>query len=90
MSTCPQHYRASPILIAFFRGRPSLYKPRLDPIVAPGQFSGHVHSFGGASTIYSDLTYDRLRSSNCTTSDMADDKSVSSADWPWSHLLNPF
>jgi hypothetical protein len=60
-------------------GHPSLLKTRLDPIVSPGQVSGHVHSFGGASTIYKDLTYDGLRSSNCTTSDMADDKSVSAA-----------
>ncbi|KAI5453552.1 hypothetical protein NCC49_005378 [Naganishia albida] len=57
-------------------GHPSLFKTRLDPIVSPGQVSGHVHSFGGASTIYKDLTYDGLRSSNCTTSDMADDKSA--------------
>jgi hypothetical protein len=62
----------------FFSGHPSLFKTRLDPIVSPGLVSGHVHSFGGASTIYKDLTYDGLRSSNCTTSDMADDKSVSS------------
>lgn len=57
-------------------GHPSLYKTRLDPIISPGQVSGHVHSFGGAGTIYKDLTYDVLRSSNCTTSDVADDKSA--------------
>lgn len=45
---------------------------RIDPIMAPGSISGHVHHVFGADRLASTLDYDVLQSSTCTTVGSAD------------------
>jgi hypothetical protein len=41
---------------------------RVDPIISPGNVSGHVHTVMGASNFGMDVTGDKLRQSSCTNS----------------------
>lgn len=45
---------------------------RIDPIIAPGGISGHVHQVFGAQKLSPTLDYDDLQSSSCTTVGSAD------------------
>ncbi|KAF9779950.1 hypothetical protein IL306_000936 [Fusarium sp. DS 682] len=49
---------------------------RVDPIIAPGTFSAHVHKLSGASNINIDSTFDSLQASRCTSCEVQDDKSA--------------
>ncbi|KAI1465850.1 uncharacterized protein F4812DRAFT_437801 [Daldinia caldariorum] len=49
---------------------------RLDPIVSPGVASAHVHKVSGASNFGLVNTYDDLISSECTSCEIQDDKSI--------------
>ncbi|RGP81502.1 fungistatic metabolite [Fusarium longipes] len=49
---------------------------RIDPIIAPGTFSAHVHKLSGASNINVDSTFDSLQASRCTSCEVQDDKSA--------------
>ena len=49
-------------------GHDSLTQDRLDPIVSPGQVSGHVHNIIGASNFGPEVSFESLTASNCTTS----------------------
>lgn len=40
---------------------------RIDPILAPGSIGQHVHQVFGSSALASEVTYDSLLKSNCTT-----------------------
>jgi hypothetical protein len=45
---------------------------RIDPILAPGKISQHVHQVFGANKLSPTLDYDELQSSSCTTVGSAD------------------
>ncbi|KAG8669333.1 hypothetical protein FPOAC1_008725 [Fusarium poae] len=49
---------------------------RVDPIIAPGTFSAHVHKLSGASNIGIDSTFESLQASRCTSCEVQDDKSA--------------
>lgn len=55
---------------------------RIDPILAPGSISGHVHHVFGSNALSADMTYESLQKADCTTVGSADfqgngaDKSV--------------
>lgn len=40
---------------------------RIDPVISPGTISGHVHQVFGSSSVKSDMTYDSLQSTSCTS-----------------------
>ncbi|KAI9695381.1 MAG: hypothetical protein M1820_008676 [Bogoriella megaspora] len=40
---------------------------RVDPILAPGKISQHVHSFLGSNGVAPEVTYDSLQNASCTT-----------------------
>jgi len=48
---------------------------RLDPIVNPGQVSGHVHSVLGGSNFGFNITTEKLLKSHCTSIPIVEDKS---------------
>lgn len=43
------------------------YSQRADPIMTPGEISGHVHDFAGSSSFEAELSYEALQNSGCTT-----------------------
>ncbi|KAL4722163.1 hypothetical protein ACLX1H_010938 [Fusarium chlamydosporum] len=49
---------------------------RVDPIIAPGTFSAHVHKLSGASNVNIDSTFESLQASRCTSCEVQDDKSA--------------
>ena len=49
---------------------------RIDPIIAPGKLSAHVHTIKGASGLSEDTTVDQLLASECTSCSIAQDKSA--------------
>ncbi|BFZ58725.1 hypothetical protein PYCC9005_005790 [Savitreella phatthalungensis] len=49
---------------------------RLDPIVTPGKLSGHMHTVMGGSNFNQTTTTADLRASECTTCQIAQDKSA--------------
>ncbi|ORY87960.1 hypothetical protein BCR37DRAFT_390463 [Protomyces lactucae-debilis] len=49
---------------------------RSDPIVNPGQLSGHMHAIMGANNFNYSTTFADLRASDCTTCQVSQDKSV--------------
>ncbi|KAJ9604680.1 hypothetical protein H2200_010794 [Cladophialophora chaetospira] len=63
---------------AFFRNlcHGELGNARVDPIVAPGEPSQHLHVLFGASNIGFDPTLEELLDSNCTSCMVLQDKSV--------------
>ena len=62
---------------AFFRmscpGR--LVRERLDPIVAPGRVSAHVHTISGGSGFGPSMTFQQARSSKCSSCEIKEDMS---------------
>jgi hypothetical protein len=48
---------------------------RLDPIISPGQTSGHVHTVLGANGFASAMDDNSLNNANCTTCSVTADKS---------------
>jgi hypothetical protein len=48
---------------------------RMDPIVSPGQVSGHVHVFQGSSGLAPTSTYDDIFGGKCSTMGTQEDKS---------------
>ncbi|KAM0281361.1 hypothetical protein ACHAO9_010732 [Fusarium lateritium] len=62
---------------AFWRMSCSIIQSgRVDPIIAPGTFSAHVHKLSGASNINIDSTFESLQASRCTSCEVQDDKSA--------------
>ncbi|KAM0339913.1 hypothetical protein ACHAPU_010745 [Fusarium lateritium] len=62
---------------AFFRMSCSIIQTsRIDPIVAPGAVSAHVHKVSGASNINVNSTFESLQASRCTSCEVQDDKSA--------------
>ncbi|KAF2721327.1 WSC-domain-containing protein, partial [Polychaeton citri CBS 116435] len=55
---------------------------RVDPVISPGQVSGHVHTLVGAANVGVDSTADSLMQSSCTSCEIQDDKSAY-----WSPML---
>ena len=49
---------------------------RIDPIIAPGNVSGHVHMLSGAINISPTSTQESLMAANCTTCSVQADKSA--------------
>ena len=49
---------------------------RLDPIISPGQVSGHVHAIHGGSNFGMSATGDELKNSNCTSCAVIQDHSA--------------
>ncbi|KAJ4244397.1 hypothetical protein NW762_014525 [Fusarium torreyae] len=49
---------------------------RVDPVVAPGAVSAHVHKLSGASNINIDSSFESLQASRCTSCEVQDDKSA--------------
>lgn len=45
---------------------------RADPIITPGELSGHVHDFLGAGSFAPSLSYEALQDTDCTTVGAAD------------------
>ena len=45
---------------------------RADPIISPGDLSGHVHDFLGAGSFEPELSYEALQDTDCTTVGAAD------------------
>ncbi|KAG9021141.1 hypothetical protein FS837_007537, partial [Tulasnella sp. UAMH 9824] len=52
-----------------------LVQERIDPIIAPGQISQHLHSIHGGSNFSKDMTYNTARQSSCTSCSIAQDLS---------------
>jgi len=48
---------------------------RIDPIMAPGAISSHVHKLAGGSNINTTATYESMRQSSCTSCEVGADKS---------------
>lgn len=48
---------------------------RIDPIIAPGVVSSHVHKLAGGSNINTTATYASMRQSSCTSCEVQADKS---------------
>ena len=48
---------------------------RIDAIMSPGEPARHAHRFHGGSRFHSSMTWEDLRASDCTTCEVADDKS---------------
>lgn len=69
-------------LVMFTPGGDDTSVQRIDPILAPGGVSQHVHQVFGANGLSSDISYESLQKSSCTTLGSADfqgnaqDKSV--------------
>jgi hypothetical protein len=62
---------------AFWRMSCSIIQTgRVDPIIAPGTFSAHVHKLSGASNIGINSTFESLQASRCTSCEVQDDKSA--------------
>ena len=59
-----------------FYGKGPLVEGRMDPIVAPGKASSHVHSIQGGNAFAETLSDTALMSSTCTSSLIKNDKSV--------------
>ena len=53
---------------------------RADPIISPGDLSGHVHEFFGASRLAAELSYESLQKSDCSTVGSSDDGSGNAQD----------
>ncbi|ORX38365.1 hypothetical protein BD324DRAFT_578097 [Kockovaella imperatae] len=66
---------ASAVQAYFVLSQPILETTRLDPIVSPGQISGHVHVIAGGSNFNRSMTYESARQSQCTTAPMSLDLS---------------
>ncbi|KAI9830030.1 MAG: hypothetical protein M1819_005860 [Sarea resinae] len=49
---------------------------QIDPLVNPGELGTHVHSIKGPDTFGMSSTYDDLMAGNCTSCDVAQDKSA--------------
>lgn len=64
------------LMIPFHRSHKLLTQARIDPIVAPGGTSKHVHKFVGANTLSDTVTYESLRAATMTTAEVSDDKSL--------------
>jgi hypothetical protein len=60
----------------YFQGNGPLTEGRSDPIVSPGQFSGHVHTIQGSNGFSNSATGATLTAGNCTTAKVAADKSA--------------
>ncbi|WVQ81576.1 hypothetical protein IAT38_003700 [Cryptococcus sp. DSM 104549] len=54
---------------------PAVVTSRLDPLISPGEVSGHVHSVVGSSAFSSNYDYDKSRAGKCTTANVGDDMS---------------
>ncbi|KAG8938505.1 hypothetical protein FRC04_008443 [Tulasnella sp. 424] len=52
-----------------------MVQERVDPIIAPGQISQHLHSIHGGSNFGMNVTYNSLRQSTCTSCQVAQDLS---------------
>ena len=59
-----------------FYGKGPLVEGRMDPIVSPGQPSGHVHTIQGGSAFAETLSDGQLLASSCTSSLIKNDKSA--------------
>ncbi|KAI0485076.1 hypothetical protein GGR56DRAFT_681157 [Xylariaceae sp. FL0804] len=67
----------APFAAAFFRMSCGIIQTgRLDPVVAPGSVSSHVHKVSGGSAFNMTSTYDELQTSGCTSCEVQDDKSA--------------
>ena len=58
-----------------FYGQGPLVSRRMDPIVSPGQASGHVHTIQGGSNFALTMSDTTLLDSSCTSSLVKNDKS---------------
>jgi Domain of unknown function (DUF1996) len=58
-----------------FYGNGPLVEGRMDPLVSPGQASGHVHTIQGGSNFALTMSDTTLLQSTCTSSLVKDDKS---------------
>lgn len=77
MKTLTAFVSLASVAQAFWRmgcGNP-LVVDRLDPVVNPGNASGHVHRIHGGNAFAPDMTYDMARQSTCTTCQVKDDLS---------------
>ncbi|KAF1836319.1 hypothetical protein BDW02DRAFT_494034 [Decorospora gaudefroyi] len=50
-------------------------RERLDPIVTPGQVSGHVHTISGGAGFSASMTYEDTRASRCSSCSIKEDMS---------------
>ncbi|KZW02975.1 hypothetical protein EXIGLDRAFT_636604 [Exidia glandulosa HHB12029] len=55
--------------------RDALVRERADPIVSPGVASGHLHVVHGGAGFALNTTFDAMRASDCTSCEIANDKS---------------
>lgn len=58
-----------------FYGNGPLTMGRMDPIISPGEASGHVHAIQGGSNFNLTMADDALLDSSCTSALVANDKS---------------
>ncbi|WVQ72276.1 hypothetical protein IAR50_001826 [Cryptococcus sp. DSM 104548] len=66
---------AAPANGYFILSHPVLETTRLDPIVAPGVISPHVHSIVGGNNFDKTMTYNSTQKGTCTTATVSVDKS---------------
>ncbi len=65
-------YAGAQQMVMYSPGGDDTSVQRIDPIIAPGGISGHVHQVFGAQKLSPTLDYDDLQSSSCTTVGSAD------------------
>jgi hypothetical protein len=62
--------------VLHFNGDGPLTTGRADPIISPGQTSGHVHTIMGGNKFSTSATGETLKESTCTTSLIKNDLSA--------------